>query len=175
MDTFSEIRAKSISYLSFKIDKELFATHVMHVKNIIEVPYITKVPKMPDYYVGVINLRGDVLPVIDIHLKFGLGATQFTTNTCIVILEVRYKSKIIEVGALVDSVQEVLEFEDKVILDPPKMGEKANIEFITGIVKKDEELIMLLDMNMLLDKDEIENISGQLKSINENLEVEVNK
>ena len=97
------------SYLSFKLGDELFAANVAKVLNILEMVKITKVPKAPEYMKGVINLRGNVLPVIDTRTKFGMTPTEFTKNTCILVLDIIVDGEDIQVGALVDSVQEVLE------------------------------------------------------------------
>ena len=98
------------SYLSFKLGDEIFASNVSKVLNILEMMKITKVPKAPTYMKGVINLRGTVLPVVDTRLKFGMLPIELTTNTCILVLDVKVDEESVHIGAIVDSVQEVLEF-----------------------------------------------------------------
>lgn len=146
---------KMISYLTFKLGEETFAANVSKVLNILEMTRITEVPQAPKYMKGVINLRGAVLPVIDTKVKFGMGNTEFTTNTCILVLEIEIDQESIQVGAIVDSVQEVLEIEDEQIQPPPSIGTKYRSEFIEGMVKVDEEFIMVLDMDKVFSADEL--------------------
>ena len=108
------------SYLTFKLGEEEFAAHVGKVLNILEMTKITEVPKSPDYMKGVINLRGSVLPVIDTRIKFGMTPTEYTPNTCIVVMDIDMDGDSIHVGALVDSVQAVLEIEDTQICRLPR-------------------------------------------------------
>ncbi|MDY6801855.1 MAG: chemotaxis protein CheW [Bacteroidota bacterium] len=143
------------SYLSFKLGDEEFAAHVGKVLNILEMTKITEVPKSPEYMKGVINLRGTVLPVIDTRIKFGMTPTEFTTNTCIVVMEVELDHDMVQVGALVDSVQAVREIDDSQIQPPPSIGSKFKSEFIYGMFKVDEKFIMLLDMEKVFSSDEI--------------------
>lgn len=143
------------SYLSFKLGDEEFAAHVGKVLNILEMTKITEVPKSPEYMKGVINLRGTVLPVIDTRIKFGMSPTEYTNNTCIVVMEVELDHDIVQVGALVDSVQAVREIDDSQIQPPPSIGSKFKSEFIYGMFKVDEKFIMLLDMEKVFSSDEI--------------------
>jgi purine-binding chemotaxis protein CheW len=146
---------KQNSYLSFKLGEETFASNVSKVLNILEMMKITKVPMSPEYMKGVINLRGTVLPVIDAKLKFGMTAIEETTNTCILVLEVIVDGEAIKVGAMVDSVDEVLELEDEDIQPPPTIGSKYKSEFISGMAKPNEEFIMLLDMDKVFSSKEV--------------------
>lgn len=143
------------SYLSFNLGEEEFAAHVGKVLNILEMTKITEVPKAPDYMKGVINLRGTVLPVVDIRIKFGMTPTEYTTNTCIVVMEVEMEGEMVKVGALVDSVQAVLELDEAQIQPPPSIGSKYKSEFIYGMAKVEEKFIMLLNMEKVFSSDEI--------------------
>lgn len=154
MDT-AEIKSISISYLSFKLENELFAAHVSKVLNILEMTKITKVPKSPEYMLGVMNLRGTVLPVIDTRIKFGLKLSDFTINTCIIVLDIDLEGESVTVGALVDSVQEVLEIESASIMPPPNIGSKFKSEFIEGIAKSGDDFIMILDMDKVFSTEEL--------------------
>jgi purine-binding chemotaxis protein CheW len=117
---------------------------------------ITRVPRMFDYMLGIINLRGMVLPVIDTRMKFGLPITEYTIHTCILVLEVIIKNKVIQLGALVDGVQEVIDIECDKILPSPTFGNKFNPEFISGVYRKeDSTLIMLLDMDYIFSNEEL--------------------
>lgn len=150
-----QTKQKFNSYLSFKLGDELFASNVSKVLNILEMMKITKVPKTPSYMKGVINLRGTVLPVVDTRYKFGMTPTETTSDTCILVLDVEVDGESINIGALVDSVQEVLEIEQEDIQPPPSIGSKYQSEFIFGMLKHNEEFIMLLDMDKVFSVDEI--------------------
>lgn len=149
-----EIR-KINSYLTFKLNDELFAANVAKVLNILEMTKITEVPKAPGYMKGVINLRGTVLPVVDTKIKFDMGVTKFTTNTCILVLDIEMDNESVHVGAIVDSVQEVLEFDENQIQPPPSIGSKYRSEFIEGMVKYNDDFIMILNMDLVFSLDEL--------------------
>ena len=153
METFQ--KAKMNSYLTFKIDEEIFAANVSKVISILELSKITKIPRTPDFIRGVINLRGVVLPIVDLRIKFGLTPTEFTSNTCILVLEINIESSSVNIGALVDSVQEVLEIEDNDIMPPPNLGAKYRSDFIDGMFKTENSFIMMLNMDMIFTHDEL--------------------
>lgn len=161
----TESNVKINSYLSFKLGEETFAAHVGKVLNILEMTKITEVPKAPVYMKGVINLRGMVLPVVDTRLKFGLSATEYTTNTCILVLEVEVENESVYVGALVDSVQAVLEIEPEEILPPPSIGSKYRSEFISGMYRDEDRFLMLLNMDKVFSTDEIFDLKENAKKI----------
>lgn len=150
-----DLKIVSNSYLSFKLDAEVFAAHVSKVLNILELVRITKVPKSPEYMKGVINLRGSVLPVIDTRIKFGMTATEFTQNTCIIVMTIDMDGDNINIGALVDSVQEVLEIEKNMILPSPSIGSKYQSKFIDGMMKVNDQFIMLLDVDKVFSSDDL--------------------
>lgn len=150
-----EITTELNSYLSFNLGEEQFAANVGKVLNILEMTKITEVPKAPDYMKGVINLRGTVLPVVDTRIKFGMSATEYTTNTCIIVMEVEMEGEQVQVGALVDSVQAVLEIENEDIQPPPSIGSKFKSEFIEGMAKVDDKFIMILNMEKVFSTEEI--------------------
>ena len=151
-----EVYSKSVSsYLTFKIGDEIFAANVIKVLNILELQDITAVPQSPEYMKGVINLRGVVLPVIDSKIKFGMEATEFTNNTCILVLDVNIDDEGVEVGALVDAVLEVLEIEESKIQQPPSIGSKYRTEFLEGMVNFEDKFIMILNMDMVFSTNEL--------------------
>jgi purine-binding chemotaxis protein CheW len=143
------------SYLSFKLGEEEFAAHVGKVLNILEMTRITEVPKAPDYMKGVINLRGTVLPVIDTRIKFGMSPTEYTTNTCIIVLDIDIDGDSIQVGALVDAVQAVLELDKNQIMPPPSIGSKYRSEFIEGVANVDDKFIMILNMDAVFSNEDL--------------------
>jgi purine-binding chemotaxis protein CheW len=146
------------SYLSFKLGEEEFAAHASKVLNILEMSRITVVPRAPEYMKGVINLRGTVLPVIDTRVKFGMSPIEYTNNTCIIVLDITIGSESIKVGALVDSVQAVLELEKEQIMPAPSIGSKYKSDFISGVANIDEKFIMILDMDAIFSSDDISSI-----------------
>jgi len=143
------------SFLSFKLGEEEFAAHVGKVLNILEMTKITEVPKSPAYMKGVINLRGTVLPVIDTRIKFGMTPTVYTTNTCIIVLEIGTEGESVQVGALVDSVQAVLEFDRSQIMPAPSIGSKYKSDFIEGVVNIDDNFIMILNMDTVFSSTDV--------------------
>ena len=155
--------SKIHSFLSFKLGDEEFAAHVGKVLNILEMTKITEVPRAPEYMKGVINLRGTVLPVIDTRIKFGMPATEYTTNTCIIVLDIDMDGESIHVGALVDSVQAVLEFDNASIMPAPSIGSKYRSEFIEGVVNVDDKFIMLLNMDAVFSSDELSSMHNKTK------------
>lgn len=154
---------KNDSYLTFMIGNEEYGANVDDVLNILELQEITKVPKAPGYMKGVINLRGMVLPVIDTRMKFNMPPTEFTDNTCIVVMDLKVDDEIIHVGALVDSVVAVHEIDEADIEPSPSIGNIYRPEFITGVVKLNDSFIMMLDLIKLFTTVELEFISKSNK------------
>jgi purine-binding chemotaxis protein CheW len=150
-----EIITVAHPYLSFRLGEEVFGVNVAKVLEILEITKITKVPKSPDYMRGVINLRGSVLPVIDTRVKFDMEQTTDTVNTCIMVLNIQMDNDAVILGALVDAVQEVLEISQEHIKAAPTIGSKYKSEFIDGMVKIDEQFIMILNMDKVLSSDEL--------------------
>ena len=109
-------------YLTFKLSEEIFALDIAKVREVLEYSKVTKVPQTPEMMIGVINLRGSVVPVIDLRLKFGMGQSERTVNTCIIIIEVNIEDEVTMIGALVDSVNEVMDMDADKIEPPPKIG-----------------------------------------------------
>jgi purine-binding chemotaxis protein CheW len=155
------------SYLAFKLGKETFASNVNKVLSIVEVPKITKMPQTPDYMVGVMNLRGEVIPVIDIRIKFGMEPAEITTNTCVLILEIELENRQTKIGALVDSVEEVLEIDEDSIKPSPLIGTKYSTVFITGMVQKNEGFIMILNVDNVFTDNEIISLQHHLELVEE--------
>lgn len=142
-------------YLTFKLDDEVFALDIGKVREVLDFSSITKVPRTPDFMRGVINLRGSVVPVVDLRLKFGMSKTEKTVNTCIIIVEVTVDEETTVLGALADSVQEVLDLEPGSIEPPPKIGTHLNTEFIKGMGKRNNHFIIILDIDKIFSTDEL--------------------
>ena len=158
------------SYLTLKVEDELFALHVDVVLNIIGIPRITKVPNAPQFVKGLINLRGITLPVIDSRNKFGLPEYDYTEKSCIVVLDIKHDGKTDFVGLLVDEVSEVLLINDSCIDLPPMMWKFFNNSAISGIAKVEEQMILIVDNRSLFTQNEITQISNinehETKAIN---------
>lgn len=152
---------ETVQYLTFKLEDEVFALDVAKVREILEYTSITKVPQTPDFMRGVINLRGSVVPVIDMRLKFGMSATERTVNTCIIVVEVQMEDETIILGALADSVQEVVELEPEQIEAAPHIGTRLNTDFIRGMGKAGSHFIMILDIDKVFTLTELETVQGQ--------------
>ena len=148
-------------YLTFKLDEEIFALDVAKVREILEESSITKVPQTPEFMRGVINLRGSVVPVIDLRLKFGMTRTEKTVNTCIIVVEVQLEDEVIVLGALADSVQEVIEMEPAQIEAAPHIGSRLNTDFIKGMGKVDGRFIMILDIDRVFSSEELVSVTGK--------------
>jgi purine-binding chemotaxis protein CheW len=151
VETITETR----QYLSFKLNEEEFALDISKVREVLDFTKITKVPQTPDFMKGVINLRGSVVPVVDLNKKFGIKDTDKTVNTRIIIGEISIEGGDTVLGVLADSVHEVMELEPESIEPAPKIGTKLNTEFIKGMGKREEEFIMILDIDKVFSEDEL--------------------
>ena len=143
-------------YLTFKVGEEVFALEVTNVREILEFIPVTKVPQTPDFMTGVINLRGSVVPVMDMRLKFGMSETEKTVNTCIIVVEVDMDGDTALLGALVDSVQEVFELEPEQIEQPPRLGLGMKTDFIKGMGKRENRFVIILDIDKVFSMDELD-------------------
>ena len=151
---------EAVQYLTFKLAEETFALDVSKVREILEFSTVTKVPQTPDFMRGVINLRGSVVPVIDMRLKFGMSAIEQTVNTCIIVVEVVQDDDVVVLGTLADSVQEVIEMEPEQIEAAPHIGTRLHTDFIKGMGKLDGRFIMILDIDKVFSSSEIMLVRG---------------
>ncbi len=155
------IASETTQYLSFNLGEEVFALDISKVREVLEFTTVTKVPQTPDYMRGVINLRGGVVPVIDMKVKFGMGETEKAINTCVIITEVELDDgELTVLGALADSVQEVFDLHGEDIEPAPRLGTQLNTEFLKGMGKKDGEFVLLLDIDRVFSLAELESVSG---------------
>jgi len=146
---------ETTQYLTFKLDAEVFALDISKIREVLDFTLITRVPRTPEFMRGVINLRGSVVPVVDLRLKFGMAKTEKTVNTCIIITEVTVDNATTVVGALADSVQEVLDLRPDNIEPAPKIGTRLNTVFIKGMGKRDNNFIIILDIDKVFSTDEL--------------------
>ncbi len=148
-------KTKAVQYLTFRVGEEVFALDVSQVREVLDISNITKVPRAPEFMRGVINVRGSVVPVVDLRLKFGLPRTENTVDTRIVVMELNLDDEMTVLGAMADSVHEVMELEPDQIEEPPKIGARWRTEFIKGIGKRDDQFIIILDIDRVFSSDEL--------------------
>jgi purine-binding chemotaxis protein CheW len=146
---------ETTQYLTFKLEDEVFAIDIAKVREVLEYTTVTKVPRTPDFMCGVINLRGGVVSVVNMRLKFGMTDAEKTVNTCIIIVEVTIDGETTVLGALADSVQEVMDLEPDQIEPAPKIGTRLRTDFIKGMGKHDNKFIMILDIDKVFSADEL--------------------
>ncbi|WP_411822791.1 chemotaxis protein CheW [Leptospira sp. 'Mane'] len=144
---------QEIQYLTFRLVEELFGLGILHIKEIIEFESVTNVPMMPDYIPGVINLRGNVVPVLDLNMRFYKRKTEIGRRTCIVITEVSLGMESLDVGLLVDSVEEVLDINS--IENAPSFGSKIKLDFVQGLGKIENGFVILLKIDQVLNLEEL--------------------
>ncbi|HTV16842.1 MAG TPA: chemotaxis protein CheW [Acidobacteriaceae bacterium] len=147
-------------YLTFKLGNEVFATDVAKVREVLDLTTITAIPRTPDFMSGVINLRGTVVPVVDLRLCLGMSKTESTRNTCIVVVEVLLENESTTIGALADSVEEVIDLEPEQIQPAPRIGTQIRTDFIRGMGKRDTQFIMILDIDRVFSADELAAMQG---------------
>ena len=143
-------------FLTFKLGAETFAVEVGKVREILDLTTVTKVPQTPDYLRGVINLRGSVVPVIDLRVRFGMPRARDTVNTCIIVVEVTVGGESVILGTLADSVQEVFDLESAQIEPVPSIGTKLNTQFLKGMGKHNDSFLIILDIDNLCSGGELQ-------------------
>ncbi len=161
------ITAELHQYLTFTLGEELFAMGISSVREIIDDKNITKIPRMPSFMRGVINIRGHAVPVIDLRLKFGMSKTVMDIDTCVIITEVdlRHDSKdnsaeeLAVVGTLADSVQEVVEIPPDDIAPPPRLGAAISTRFIKGMAQQNNRFIIVLDIDAIFSTQELHDLA----------------
>jgi purine-binding chemotaxis protein CheW len=154
----------SVEYLTFTLGEENYAVCISKVREVLEFDTVTKVPQTPDFMRGVINLRGHVVPVLDLRLKFGMSATEKTINTCVVIVEVLIDEENTIIGVLTDSVKEVMQLENDSIEPAPKLGNMVNPEFILGMGKYNDQFLILLNIDKTFSSQELESLQQVSKA-----------
>ncbi len=155
MNSDEQTIVRAGKYLTFQLDDEEFGIDIMLVKTIIGLMDITKVPKMPDYVRGVINLRGMIIPVVDLRLKFGMEMAENTRETTIIVVEVNFENRQEQIGVLVDRVSEVLDITEENIEDAPTLGDSLETNFIIGMAKTKKRVISLLSIDRVLSMQDI--------------------
>jgi len=151
--------AQISQFLTFELAAEIYAINILFIREIIEYGNLTQVPMVPDFIAGVINLRGSVVPVIDLSSRFGRSSTNITKRTSIVIIEINSDNEVLEIGIMVDIVNEVLEISAAAIEDAPSFGASIRTDFIAGMGKIDGKFLIILDVERVLSLDELSVVS----------------
>lgn len=154
-------------YLTFMLGGEVFAIGILHIKEIIEYGHLTSVPMMPAFIRGVINLRGAVVPVVDLASRFGGKPSQVTRRSCIIILELEVEEETQVIGVVVDAVNEVLEIAGADIEPPPSFGAKIRTDFIAGMGKVEDRFVILLNADRVLSVEEMATLSAVTETTNQ--------
>ncbi len=141
-------------YMTFKLGDELFAINVAQVREVLELSQITRVPTAPEYMRGVVNVRGQAIPVVDLRLRFGLPRGTDTVNTRIIVMELELDGETTVLGGIADSVHEVIELEPNNINPPPRIAMRWRTEFIQGMGLRGDEFLIILDVNAIFSSDE---------------------
>ncbi|WP_420428000.1 chemotaxis protein CheW [Algiphilus sp.] len=149
-------------YLTFRLHDELYGIDILRVREIIEYGKVTPVPRMPDCVRGIINLRGSVVPVLDLGKRFTKVATEVTPKTCIVIAEIEEDGGIVEIGVIVDAVNEVSDIDDDDTEAPPSFGGRIRQDFIQKIGKLEDHFVIVLNVDKVLDIDELSALQSGL-------------
>jgi purine-binding chemotaxis protein CheW len=156
--------AEVTQYMTFKLGNELFAINVAQVREVIEVPAITRVPNAPEYLRGVVNVRGKAIPVADLRQRFGLPAAIETHNTRIIVMELQIEGEDAVLGGLADSVHEVIELNPSAVNPPPRIAMRWRTEFIHGMGRRGDDFIIILDVNAVFASEELELIDNASSS-----------
>lgn len=156
------VAAGETKYLTFELAGEEYGVEVLKVREIIGLIPITRVPRTPDFVKGVINLRGKVVPVVDLRLRFSLPEAEYTERTCIIVVDVHGHTGKVLMGIVVDSVSEVLSISEKEIEPTPSFGVQVNTDFILGMAKIKGDVKTLLDINKVLTSSEVQSL-GQMQ------------
>jgi len=161
---------KKNTFLSFRIGKETFAVSVQKVLEVLEKQYITEVPNVPEFVEGVINFRGKIIPVIDSRRKFNLPKRAEDEKYVVIVFDTQVEEKKMLIGAMADSVHDVLALDENNILDVPEMGYNYNAEFLLGMLKNETSFTMILDIDKVFSKEDV-NLLNQTTELVDELQV----
>lgn len=142
-------------HLTFLLGKEIFAISISSVREVLELTKITKIPRTPEYMSGVINLRGHAVPVIDMRQKLDLPVTDFSVNTCIIIVEATLDGNPVVIGGVVDAVREVFEITDETLEPAPRLGASIKMDYIKGMARQDDDFVIILDIERIFSEEEL--------------------
>ena len=151
----SQDEVKTNQYLTFLLNGEVFGIATNRVLEVLDYTEVTPVPQTPDFMSGVVNLRGSIVPVVDMHLKFDLPTSQRTVNSCIIIISILIDGEPISLGVMADSVREVFDLDPEQIEAAPRMGTRLNSNFIQGMGKHNDEFIILLNIDTIFSQQQL--------------------
>ena len=160
METKEQEAAVQQQYLTFLLAEEEYAVNIQKVKEIIEYSSVTKVPKVPRWIRGVINLRGNVVPVVDLAVRFGLDERPTTKTTCMVIVEVQQDAENTVMGVIADSVNQVIDLNAQDIEEPPAFGTRVRLEYLAGMGKLGKKFALILNIDRVLSAPELLTVAG---------------
>ncbi len=166
--TVDEVNELAGKYLTFKLSKEEYGLEILRVREIIGVMDITSVPRTPPSVRGVINLRGKVIPVVDLRVKFGMEHIEDSDQTCIIVVEVMKGDRSVEMGILVDAVSEVLDITGEDIEEAPSFGNAVDTEFILGMAKANNRVTILLNIQNVVTAGELKSAGGTPQKTDQN-------
>jgi purine-binding chemotaxis protein CheW len=152
-------------YLTFVLDKESYGLEILKVREIIGMMAITPVPRTPEFVKGVINLRGRIIPVVDLRAKFSLESAESTFQTCIIVVDVKRERETVQMGVTVDEVSDVVDIEPGQVDTTPDFGEGVNTDFILGLGKINSKVVILLDVDKVLTETETGEVASVAKSL----------
>ena len=155
MDAFGEEDTQKEKYLTFRLGEETYGIEIRHVREIIGIQKITEVPEMPEFIKGVINLRGQVIPVMDVRARFHMKGRDYDDRTCVIVVQVQEAT----IGLVVDTVNEVADIPDADVSPPPKVNKAASSRYIKGMGKTGEDVKILLDVDRLLFDEELAKVA----------------
>ncbi|MGE4297338.1 MAG: chemotaxis protein CheW [Desulfovibrionaceae bacterium] len=156
----AEPRRAANQYLTFTLDRERYALDIFTVREVLEFISITRIPRTPEHMRGIINVRGNAVPVVDLNRKFGKAMTEQTILTSIIIVEVLLEGEKTTIGALADSVQEVIEMREEQIQPAPRMGTSIKADYLKGMGELDERFVMILDIDRLFTAEELASMTA---------------
>ena len=166
-----QITINESQFLTFELKGDVYGLGILHIKEILQFSSVTRVPMVPDFVRGVINLRGNVVPVIDLNVRFGAGRSEVGKRTCIVILEIRAGDDRMDVGIMVDAVNEVLDIAPNDIEPPPPFGANIRTDYISGMGQVGENFIVLLNPDSVLSLSELTLLEGLTEDASPELSV----
>lgn len=154
----SAMQTPGLQILTFMLDGEVFGTDISQIQEVLEYQRVTPVPRTPDFMLGVINLRGKVVPVVDLRRHFAMDVCDPTVDTCIVIVDVPIEGETTSMGLLADAVKEVIELQGSSITAAPRIGSRIDTRYISGLGEHENELIIILNLPRVFSSDEISEV-----------------
>lgn len=157
--------AERLQILSFVLDGDSFGTEISCIQEVLEYRKVTSVPRTPEYMLGVINLRGQVVPVVDLRQIFAMKVTEPTVDSCIIIVKIPIEGEETALGILADRVKEVVEFNFDELSAPPRIGNRVDSHFIAGMLQHDEEFLIMLNLTRVFSANQLHNMLGSTEPL----------